>query len=61
MKLAAAKRDTPISALLAATLSELADQEEGHAEVRDATLADLAQGCQLGMALSWNRDSLHDR
>jgi predicted transcriptional regulator len=63
MKLVAAKRDTSISALLAATLSELADQEEGYTEARDAMLADLAQGYQLGTegTISWNRDSLHER
>jgi hypothetical protein len=36
MKLIAAKRDTSISALLAATLSDLADQEKSYAEARGA-------------------------
>ena len=63
MKLIAAKRDTSISALLAATLSELADQEEGYAEARDAMLVDLAQGYHLGTQgmIAWSRDSLHER
>jgi len=63
MKILAAKRDTSISALLTATLSELADREEGYAEARDAMLADLAQGYHLGTqgAIAWSRDSLHER
>ena len=63
MKIVAAKRDTSISALLTATLSELADQEEGYAEARDAMLADLAQGYPLGTqgTIAWSRDSLHER
>jgi hypothetical protein len=63
MKLVAAKRDTSISALLAATLSELADQEEGYAEARDGMLTDLAQGYHLGTegTIAWSRDSLHER
>lgn len=63
VKLVAAKRDTSISALLAATLSELADQEEGYAEARDAMLVDLSQGYDLGTqgTIAWSRDSLHER
>ena len=63
MKLVAARRDTSISALLAATLSALADQEEGYAEARDGMLADLAQGYHLGTEgmIAWSRDSLHER
>jgi hypothetical protein len=63
MKLIVAKRDTSISALLTATLSELADQEEGYAEARDGMLADLARGYNLGThgAITWSRDSLHER
>jgi hypothetical protein len=63
MKLVGAKRDTSISALLTATLSELADQEEGFAEARDAMLADLARGYDLGTRgkTAWSRDSLHQR
>jgi hypothetical protein len=59
----AAKQDTSISALLAATLSQLADQEEGYAEAQDAMLADLARGYDLGTQgmISWSRDSLHER
>jgi len=52
-----------MSALLAATLSQLADQEEGYAEARDAMLADLAEGYDLGTQgkITWSRDSLHER
>ena len=63
MKVVAAKRETSISALLTATLAELADQEEGYAEARDGMLADLALGYHLGTkgAINWSRDSLHER
>jgi hypothetical protein len=59
----AAKEDTSMSALLAATLSQLADHEEGYAEARDAMLADLAEGYDLGTQgkIAWSRDSLHER
>jgi hypothetical protein len=59
----AAKQDTSISALLAATLSQLADQEEGYAEAQNAMLADLARGYDLGTqgTIAWSRDSLHER
>jgi hypothetical protein len=63
VKVVAAKQDTSISALLTATLSELADQEEGFAEAREAMLADLARGYHLGTqgTITWSRDSLHER
>jgi hypothetical protein len=63
MKLIAAKRDSSISALLTATLAELADREEGYAEARDGMLTDLSRGYDLGTrgAITWSRDSLHDR
>ena len=63
IKLVAAKRDTSISALLASTLSELADQEEGYAEARDGMFMDMAQGYHLGTqgTIEWSRDSLHER
>jgi hypothetical protein len=63
LKMVAAKQDTSISALLTATLSQLADQEEGYAEARDAMLADLARGYDLGTqgTITWSRDSLHER
>ena len=63
LKIVAAKQDTSISALLTATLSQLADQEEGYAEAQDAMLADLARGYDLGTQgkITWSRDSLHER
>jgi hypothetical protein len=63
MKLIAAKRDASISALLTPPLSELADQEEGYAEARDAMLTDLTRGYPLGTqgTITWSRDSLHKR
>jgi predicted transcriptional regulator len=63
LKILAAKEDTSISALLTATLSELADYEEGYGEARDAMIADLAKGYDLGTRgqISWTRDSLHER
>ena len=61
MKIVAAKRDTSISALLAATISQLADEDEGYTEARDAMLADLTRGYPLGTRgeITWTRDSLH--
>jgi predicted transcriptional regulator len=63
MKIVAAKRDTSISALLAATLSQLADDEEGYGEARDGMLADLERGYNLGTggSITWSRESLHER
>lgn len=63
VELMAAKRDSSVSALLTATLSELADQEEGYAEARDGMLADLARGYDLGTrgVITWTRDALHER
>jgi predicted transcriptional regulator len=63
LKILAARQDTSISALLTATLSNLADQEEGYAEARDAMISDMKQGYNLGTRgrVSWTRDSLHER
>ena len=63
LKILAAQRDTSISALLTAALSELADQEEGYAEARDAMLRDMERGYDLGTRgrITWIRDSLHER
>ena len=62
MKLIAAQRNTSV-AILAATLCELADQEEGYAEARDAMLADLEHGYPLRTqgTIAWSRESLHER
>ena len=48
LKILAARQDTSISALLTATLSDLADQEEGYAEARDAMIGDMERGYDLG-------------
>jgi predicted transcriptional regulator len=63
LKILAAQRDTSISALLTATLSELADQDEGYAEARDAMLRDMERGYDLGTRgqITWTRDSLRER
>jgi predicted transcriptional regulator len=63
LKILAARQDTSISALLTATLSDLADQEEGYAEARDAMIGDMERGYDLGTRgrISWTRDSLHER
>jgi predicted transcriptional regulator len=63
LKILAARQDTSISALLTATLSEVADQEEGYAEARDAMIGDMARGYDLGThgQITWTRDSLHER
>jgi predicted transcriptional regulator len=63
VKILAAKRDTSISALLAETLSQIADQDEGYAEARDGMFEDLERGYELGTrgSIAWSRDSLHGR
>jgi predicted transcriptional regulator len=63
LKILAARQDTSISALLTATLSGLADLEEGYAEARDAMIGDMERGYDLGTRgrISWTRDSLHER
>jgi hypothetical protein len=63
LKIVAAKQDTSISALLTATLSSLADEEEGYAEARDGALADMVRGYDLRTrgTITWTRDSLHER
>jgi predicted transcriptional regulator len=63
LKILAAQQDTSISALLSATLSELADREEGYTEARDAMINDLDRGYDLGTRgkITWTRDSLHER
>ena len=63
LKILAARQDTSISALLTATLSGLADLEEGYAEARDAMISDMERGYDLGTRgrVSWTRDSLHER
>jgi len=63
LKILAARQDTSISALLTATLSGLADREEGYAEARDAMIRDMVRGYDLGTRgrVSWTRDSLHER
>ena len=63
LKILAAQQDTSISALLTATLSEVADQEEGYAEARDAMIVDMERGYDLGTQgrIAWTRDSLHER
>ena len=63
LKILAARQDTSISALLTATLSGLADLEEGYAEARDAMIGDMQRGYDLGTGgrVFWTRDSLHER
>ena len=63
LKVVAAKQDTSISALLATTLAQLVDQEEGYAEARDGMLADLTRGYDLGThgRITWSRETLHER
>ena len=62
MKIVAAKRDTSISALLAETLTQIADEDEGYAEARDGMFEDLERGYDLGTrgSIAWGRDSLHE-
>ena len=63
LKILAARQDTSISALLTATLSDLADREEGYTEARVAMIRDMKRGYDLGTGgrISWTRDALHER
>ena len=62
-KILAVERQTSLSALLASTLEDIVNQEEGYAAARRRQLALFEQGFNLGTGgkVSWSRDSLHER
>jgi predicted nucleic acid-binding protein len=75
LKILAARQDTSISALLTATLSDLADREEGYAEARDAMIRDMKGGYSVSFwdglilrsaqasqcSVLWSEDLSHGR
>jgi predicted transcriptional regulator len=63
LKIAAAKRETSISAMLTRALRQIADEEDGYAEAQRLMLADLKKGYRLGThgKTGWTRDDLHER
>lgn len=63
IKVAAAQRDTSISAMLTGALRQLAGEEGGYVEARRGMLEDLRRGYDLGTKgkAGWTRNSLHDR
>jgi predicted transcriptional regulator len=63
LKIAAAKRETSVSAMLTAALRQIADEEDGYAEAQRLMLADLRKGYRLGThgKIGWTRDDLHER
>jgi predicted transcriptional regulator len=63
VKVIAAQRDTSISAILAAQLQRLADDEEGYLAAMDDLMTDLRRGYDLGTQgqIQSDRDSLHER
>jgi predicted transcriptional regulator len=63
LKIAAARRETSLSAMLAQALRQIADEEDGYAEAQRRMLADLKKGYSLGThgKTGWTRDELHER
>ncbi len=63
LKVIAAQRDSSISALLAHSLQQIADQEEGYRAAHRGMLEDLRKGFNLGTKgqIAWSRDSVHER
>lgn len=63
VKVIAAQRDTSISAMLAAQLQRLADEEEGYLTAMNDLMTDLRRGYNLGTQgrIDSGRDSLHER
>ncbi len=63
LKIAAAKRETSVSAMLTEALRQLVDEEDGYAEARRRMLADLKTGYKLGTQgrIPWTREELHER
>lgn len=57
IKIAAARRDTSISAMLTQALRQIADEEDEYAEAQRLMLADLKKGYRLGThgKVGWTR------
>ena len=63
VKRLAAERDTSISALMAAALARLADEDRRYSTAQRRSLAALRAPLSLGTGghTSWSRDELHER
>jgi predicted transcriptional regulator len=63
VKRLAAERDTSMSALMAAALARLADEDRRYSTARRRSLAALRAPGSLGTGghTSWSRDDLHER
>ncbi len=63
IKVIAAQRGTSVSALMRASLEELASREDSYAAARERHLAWLEHGADLGTGgkITWTRDDLHER
>ena len=63
LKIAAAKQDTSLSAMLTRALRQIADEEDGYAEAERRMLEDLRKGYKLGTygKIGWTRDELYER
>lgn len=60
-KILAAQQDTSISALLATILEEKVERNLQYEQAKEAALADLDQGFDLGFRPPASRDELHER
>ncbi|MCL5428411.1 MAG: DUF6364 family protein [Chloroflexi bacterium] len=62
-KLLAIKRKTSLSTLLANTLAEVVEHEEGFEEARRRNIEFLKRGIDMGGLdkRNWSRDDLHER
>lgn len=62
-KLLAIKRKTSLSTLLANTLAEVVEHDEGYEEAMRRNLQWLKEGHDLGTQgkITWTRDELHER
>jgi hypothetical protein len=62
-KILAIQRNTSLSALLAQTLTDLVEREEGYEQARLRSLETLKKGFDLGTHgnIFWKREDLHER
>jgi len=63
LKIAAAKQDTSMSALLTRAVRQIVDQEDGYAKAARGFIRDMRKGYNLGAhgKIGWTRDELHER
>jgi hypothetical protein len=63
VKLIAARRQVPLSALLTEVLTEVITKEEAYTSAKQRHLAWLERGANLGIggSIQWQREDLHER